>query len=197
MGKPTKSFALWIAGYVLRGLFALLIFAVCALMVWRVFIAARGPTALSRLAPNGVLATAYRENGNALTVWYQDEASVTRAEHNAGYFGVPHYAFVDEAGQLQVIFRYNNGTLKSIRDDFSLDAVPPRGEQIFDLTLVSVTDLTPLDKSDNTDGSENLAKSRLAPTACEVSTTLLYTYYRVTFDGVSTADDVIAIFLDI
>lgn len=197
MGKPTKSFALWIAGYILRGLFAALIFAVCALMLWRVFIAARVPSDLRRLAPNELLTAAYRESGNTLTVWTQEEASVTRAEHNAGYFGVPHYAFVDEAGQLQVIFRYNNGTLKSIREDLSLDAVPPRGEQVFDLTLVSVTDLTPLDKTDNTDGSENLAKSRLAPTSVEVSTTLLYTYYRATFDGVSTADDVIAIFLDV
>ena len=197
MGKPTKSFALWIAGYILRGLFAAVIFAVCALMLWRVFIAARVPSKLQRLAPNAVLSDAYREGGNHLTLWTQEEASVTRGEKNAGYFGVPRFVFVDGADQVQVVFRYNNGTLKSIRDDFSLDAVPPRGTEIFDLTLVTVTDTTPEDKSDNVDGDESLVKSRLAPTTCEVSTTLLYTYYLVTFDGVSTADDVIAIFLDV
>ena len=197
MGKPRKSFALWIAGYVLRGLFAAVIFAVCALMLWRVFIAARVPSDLKRLAPNETLVNAYRENGNDLTLWWQEQATVTRAEHNSGYFGVPYFIFIDEAEQVQVIFRYNNGTLKSVRDDMKLAETPPRGEEIFDLSLVTVKDLTPADKSDNVDGSETLAKSRIAPTACEVSTTLLYTYYRVTFDGVSTAEDVITIFLDV
>lgn len=197
MGKPRKSFALWIAGYALRALFATLIFAVCALMLWRVFIAARVPSDLMRLAPNKPLATAYRENGNSLTVWTQEQATVTRAEHNSGYFGVPHFVFIDQAQQVQVIFRYNNGTLDSVQSDMGLAEAPPRGEQIFDLSLVTVTDTTPTDKSDNVDGSESLAKSRIAPTSCEVSTTLLYTYYRVTFDGVSTAEDVITIFLDV
>ena len=197
MGKPRKSFALWIAGYVLRGLFAALIFAVCALMLWRVFIAARVPSELQRLAPNAALATAYRENGGSLSIWTQEQATVTRAEHNSGYFGVPRFVFIDEAEQVQVIFRYNNGTLDSVQSDMKLDSTPPRGEQIFDLSLVSVTDTTPADKSDNVDGSENLLKTRIAPTSCEVSTTLLYTYYLVTFDGVRTAEDVITIYLDV
>ena len=197
MARPKKSFALWVLGHVLYGLFALVIFAFCALIIWRVFIANRVPKELKQLAPNQVLAEAYRANGNNLTLFTQDQATVTRAENNSGFFSMPLFVFVEEAKQVQVIFRYNNGALGYVKDAYKLSEKPAHGERTFALALSLVSDLTPENKEDNKDGSETLATTHITPTTCEVSTTLLYTYYRLTFDNVSCAEDVLTVFLDI
>lgn len=196
MEKPRKSFALWITGHILRGLAVTVVFAICALLLWRVFIASRVPGELRRLSPNAPLAEAYAAS-DELTLFTQEQATVTRGENNPGYFGVPRFTFIKEARQVQVIFRYNNGTLKKVAEDLSLGSALPRGEQVFDLSLLVMRDLTPEDTADNVDGSESIGTERISPTACEVSTTLLYTYYRLTFDGVDVGEDALTVFLDV
>ena len=196
MGKPRASFALWITGHVIKGLFSALIFSMCALLFWRVFFSGILPRDMKRLEPNAALKQALDANGT-LTLFTQEQTSVTRGEGNEGYFGVPRFVFITEADQVQVVLRYNNGTLKSIREDFGLDVVPARGERIFDTTLALITDLTPEDKTDNKDGDPNLKKDRIAPTTCTVDTTLLYTYYLLTFDNVKVAEDTLVVYLDI
>lgn len=197
MPKPRKSYALWITGHILRLLATLLIAAVCFFMIWRVFISSNPPADFKRLAANEPLAAAYRTHGDSLTLYTQEQATVTRGESNAGYFGATMAVFIPEAEQLQVVFRYNNSTLKHVQEDFALAERPPKGEEIFDVTVVKIVDTTPEDKSDNTDGSANLQKVRVAPTASEIDTTLLYTYIRYTFDGVVMTEDTIAAFLDV
>jgi len=195
---PGRSYAMMVTGFVLRSLFTLLIIGICALLFWRVFISARVPAAYKRLAPNEVLASAYRENGNTLTIFTQDQSTTTKAENNYGYFSVPRFVFIEEADQVQVVFRYNNSTLEAVKTDLALENDLPRGEEIFDVSLVKITDLTPEDTSDNTDGSAALSSQRLAPTGEPViKTTALYTYFLYTFDGVEIASDTLVIFMDI
>lgn len=196
MARPRKSFALWLTGHILHGLFAALIFGVCGLLLWRVLFSGLLPSEMKRLSPNAALAAAYAEQGD-LSLFSQEQATVTRGESNQGYFGVPRFVFIEEAKQVQVVLRYNNGTLKHVREDFGLSELPPRGEQIFDTTLVMVTDLTPDDQSDNKDGSETLGKTRLTPTSAEFDTTLLYTYCLLTFDNVEIKPDTIVAYLDV
>ena len=197
MPKPRKSYALWITGHILRLLATLLIAAVCLFMIWRVFISSNPPSDMRRLAANDQLAAAYRAHGEELTLFTQEQGTVTRGENNAGYFGYTMAVFIPEAKQLQVVFRYNNSTLKHIQEDFGLSDAPPKGEIIFDVTLVKILDTTPEDHSDNVDGSPNLEKVRVTPTAMELDTTLLYTYTRYTFDDVVMTEDTITAFLDI
>ena len=197
MSKPKTSYKPWIAGRLVRLLFVLLIIAVWALLMWRIFISSKPPKEMDRLSPNAALSAAYSANGGQLSPYTQEQSTVTRGENNYGYFGVTRAVFVPEAGQVQVTFRYNNSTLKAVQEDYQLDAKPPRGEEIFDVSLLLMTDLTPEDRSDNVDGSETIAQTRIAPTDKRIDTTLLYTYILYTFDGVDVADDTVAVFFDI
>lgn len=197
MSKPRTSYKLWLAGHFLRFLFALLILAVCALLCWRVFISGNPPAKMKQLSPNEALAQAYKTHGEELTLFTQEQATVTRGEGNYGYFGVPRFVFIPQAEQLQVTFRYNNSTLESVKNDYALAEIPPRGVEIFDVTFLQVIDMTPTDTTDNTDDSPNLQKQRIAPTDRSITTTALYTYVLYTFDGVALGEDTLAAFLDV
>lgn len=197
MAKPRKSYALWITGHILHALFALLIFGICGLLCWRVFISGIVPGDMKRLAPNDGLAAVYAASGEDLALYTQEQTTVTRGENNYGYFGITRCTFIPDAHQVQVVLRYNNSTLKHMVTDFSLAEQPPKGVEIFDVTLLKVVDLTPEDLTDNVDGSETLAEIRVAPSAPVIDTTALYTYCRYTFDGVDMTEDTLAAFLDI
>lgn len=197
MAKPRKSYALWITGIVLKWLFTLLIFGVCAFVCWRVFISNIPPSQMDELAPNAPLAEAYAAKGEGLTLFTQEEGTMTRGDNNYGYFGVTRCVFIPEAKQIQLVVRYNDSTLTAIKADKGLAEEPPKGEKILDVTLLKMVDLTPEDLTDNKDGSATLGKVRLQPTGEPViETTLLYTYCLYTFDNVSV-EDAIAVFADI
>lgn len=193
---PRASLALHIAKKSIVLLFTLLIAAVCGLILWRALFSAKIPKQLRELRPNEALARAFAEKDGALTAFTQEQGTTTRGEKNYGYFAVPQFVILPEAGQVQLIFRYNNSTLEATARDFSLEQVPPRGTEIYETSLVVLRDLTPQDKSDNVDGSESIGKTRIYPTAHEITTTTLYTYIYYTFDGVSL-EDTIAIFFDV
>lgn len=198
MAKPRKSYAWWIIGRILRFWLVLLVFGVCAFVVWRAFISDIPPSGMDELHPNAPLAEAYAAHGEGLTAFTQEEGTLTRGEHNYGYFGVSYCVFVPEADQVQLVVRYNNSTLEAIKQDKGLEEEPPKGERILDVTLLKMVDLTPADPTDNTDGSESIGHVRLQPTGEPViDTTLLYTYCHYTFDGVTLDDGTLAIFADI
>lgn len=197
MGRPRRSYTLWIAGHALRALLSLFITAVCAALCWRVFISNIPPAEMKRLAANQAITEAYRTHGDALELYTQKQPSVTKNDRNYGYFGVTRCVFIPEAEQIQLTFRYNNSTLKHVKEDYALAEIPPRGVDIFDVSIVRITDTTPSDTSDNVDGSENLKKERFAPTSRVIDTTGLYTYILYTFDGVTMTDDTITAYLDV
>ncbi len=186
-----------IIGVVIKTLFSLLIFSVCAILIWRIFFSTRLPDSVADLHVNAPLAEAYRTHGDQLTLKYQNQFSMTYSEENAGYFGVSEYVIIPEANQIQVVLRYNNSTLDHMQKDFSLAQKPEKGSDILDLTLRQIIDLTPLDKEDNNDTS-TLSITRHAPSHVTTDTTALYTYYRLVFDNVVIDEsDVSSIMLDI
>ena len=197
MAKPRKSYRLWILGKVLYWLVGFAIFVMTAFLVWRVFFSGNVPGELEALQPNDALVTAYGEKGDGLILYTQEQSTHTRGEENYGYFAVPEFTYIPEAKQMQVLFRYNNSTLEATEEKYGLAEPLPRGEEVFDVSLVLVTDNTPEDTSDNADGSENLKKDRIAPTAHAVSSTALYTYFVYVFDNVDIKDDIIAAFFDV
>ena len=154
------------------------------------------PDSVDSLLPNAALHSAYESNGGVLTLRYQDQASITRAENNAGYFSVVSCVFIPEANQVQLVFRYNNSTIQHLAEDYGLEQVPPKSDHLFDVSLVRTTDLTPSDRSDNLDPS-TLSKERILPTQSRRDETLLYTYYRYVFDGVRVEDVTDGIYADI
>lgn len=198
MARPRKSYYWWIAGKVLYGLVGLAIFVMVAFLLWRVYFSGRIPDEVKGLVPNERLTALYAAQGENVTLLTQEQATVTKAEHNYGYFSVPQFVYIPELSQVQVLFRYNNSTLKYTQRDLDLAERPARGEEVFDVSLVTITDLTPEDTSDNKDGSEMLAKTRTAPSeAPMITTTALYTYFVYTFDNVTVKDDTLVLYFDI
>ena len=197
MARPRKSYTLWIAGALLRVLVGCVILAIVLLLLWRVFLSGRLPKSMKSIAPNESLAAAYAEKGEALVLFDQVQGTVTRNEESYGYFGVPRFVFIPDAKQLQLVFRYNNSTLKAVARDLELAEALPRGEELFDVSLVLRRDLTPDDLTDNTDGSATISRERYHPTLTAVDTTALYTYFLYTFEGVELTDDTIVGYIDI
>lgn len=195
MSKPKKSYGLFVAGRILRSLFVLLICVISAALFWRVFLSGRLPKEMRRVAPNEVLHASAGADGS-LSAFTQKQSTATRGVNNYGYFSVPRFVILPEAGQVQVVFRYNNSTLRATKEDFQLDAVPEKGAEVYDVSLLLLRDLTPENKEDNQDGSDTLEKVRIAPTSKTVATTGLYTYFLYTFDGV-TLENVPVIYFDI
>lgn len=183
-------------GWVVKTLVGLFVFAVIAVLLWRIFFSANIPDTIDTLAVNEDILAAYEEHGEDIQLLYQDQGTVTRAEHNYGYFSVPKCTFIPEANQVQVVFRYNNSTLSHLATDYELGEIPSRDADLFDVTLVRTTDTTPDDKSDNTN-AETLVKERFFPTDVKRETTSLYTYYLYVFEDVSVEELTAGMFVDI
>lgn len=186
-----------IVGRVIKFLFALFILSVNAILIWRVFISTGMPKEIGTLLMNDRLSAAYEQYGDGLTFRRQEQATVTKAEYNYGYFSVTQCVFIPEAEQVQIVVRYNNSTLKHLAQDYGLAEIPSRDLTLFDVTLVKTTDLTPNDKSDNTDPTR-LSVERYYPSEEFLrDTTTLYTFYRYVFDGVTVDDVTDGVFADI
>ncbi len=185
-----------IIGRVVKGLFALFVVLVNAVILWRVLFSESMPGSIKTLLPTESLSAAYAEQGEALTLRYQEQASVTRADGNAGYFSIPQCVFIPEARQVQLVFRYNNSTLRNLAKDYALPEVPSRDGTYFDVTLVTTTDLTPDDPDDNIN-SEALSSKRYHHAKVIRDTTALYTYYRYVFEDISVEELTVGVFADI
>ena len=185
-----------IMGRLIRLLAVLFIIAINAILIWRIFFSVKIPEQIDALAINDDVRLAYEEQGDSLQLLYQDQASVTRAEHNYGYFSVPKCTFLPQANQVQVVFRYNNSTLKNLAKDYELEQIPTRDADLFDVTLVLTTDLTPDNRDDNTDPA-TLSKERILPTEIRRERTSLYTYYLLVFENVRVEEITAGVFVDI
>ena len=197
MSKPRKSYYFWIAGKVLYGLLALGIFVMVVYLLWRIYFSDNIPKELEGLSPNAVLAETYAEHGEGMRLQTQEQGTITRSEQNYGYFAVPQFVYIPEANQVQVLFRYNNSTLKATAKDFGLAEQPPKGEIVYDVSLLQIKDLTPDDPSDNKDGSAALDEQRIMPTSHKIQTTKLYTFILYTFDNVTVTDDTLVLYFDV
>lgn len=183
-------------GWLFRTVITLCIVAIIGLLVWRVFFSTSIPKEVRYLQANDRLTATYQASGGNLTFRYQNQASITRAEKNSGYFSVVDCVFIPEAEQVQLVFRYNNSTIQHLANDYALSKIPQKSETLFDVTVVRTTDLTPADKSDNLDPA-TLAIERIQPTSAVRAETTLYTYYRLVFDGVTVQADTDGVLLDV
>ena len=169
-------------GKVIKFLFVCLVLTVCVFMGWRIF-STGIPSDIKPLLPDNELREAYAEKGDELYIFEQKYDDITRAERNSGYFAVPEAVFIPEIDQAQIVFRYNNSTIRRVAEDLSLDPVPDREQKLFDVSLVFYIDLTPEDDTDNDDlSSAGLKKIRVKPSAEKCERTTLYNFYRYSFD---------------
>lgn len=183
---------------VIKTIFVLFVFAINAILLWRVFFSANIPADIKAVTPTQELLAVYGAQGNDTVLQYQEQATVTKGEKDYGYFGAPKVVFIPEAKQVQLVFRYNNSTLEHLAEDYALSDVPDKALTHFEVTLVKTTDLTPGTAEDNNDPTK-LARTRYHATEAhtERETTLLYTYYRYVFDGVTVDTDTVGVFADV
>jgi hypothetical protein len=141
------------------------------------------PKSIDTISKNDALSALYADQGESLYMFKQNQDIITRADYNAGYFSIPDYAFIPDANQLQLVFRYNNSTLKYLARDKGMSEVPSREGDYFDVSLVLYIDLTPENAEDNERvDSPNVKKLRCKGSVTAKDKTALYNFYRYTFD---------------
>ena len=184
----------------LRWAFSAFVLFIVGVLLWRVF-ASGDPKGITTLRVNDRTAEAYRLYGDDWTLYTQGQSTMTNATYegeagvdhkftnksNYGYFGVTQSVILKEAKQVQLVFRYNNSTIKHLKEDYALAEMPSRDDHLYDVSLVLAVDLTPEDDSDNLTSvldPERVALVRVAPDAemTERATKNLYNYYHYVFD---------------
>ena len=187
-----------IIGFIFKGLCTALIVGVFGLLFWRIIDSKIDPKEIKGITPNETLCSAYTENEEKLTIFTQEQQIFTRAEHNEGYFAVTEAHFIKEAEQLQFTLRYNNSTIEHLVTDFSLNRLPSREEELYDVTVLIAYDLTPENDEDN-DGNdpESVRFERFYPSDMSKAQKTVYNYRKFTFDSIEITDDVLAVYVDI
>lgn len=182
----------------------ILVFGTIIFFLWRAFISTIVPGEVDGLAINPQVHAAWKaaeEAGEELTYFTQVQNETTTAEHNYSYFTAKNVAFIESANQVQLLFRYNNATIRSLVKDYNLPEVPDRSLDLYDITLYVAYDLTPEDITDNAGNNpESVKFVRYYPTATESAQTLMYNYRRLTFDGIDmnvTDNPVLAVYVDV
>lgn len=169
-------------GRVIKFLAVCVIITVCVFLAWRIF-STGIPDDIKTMIPNEELCDAYSEKGNELVIFDQHYDNITTDDRNRGYFAVPEAVFIPEVNQAQIVFRYNNSTVRALAEDYALTEAPDREQDLYDVTLVFYIDLTPEDLTDNENISEEtMRKVRVKPSDCKSERTTLYSFYRYSFD---------------
>jgi len=195
---PRKKYGWRIVGFIFRGIGTLIIVGIIGLLAWRIIDRSIDPKVIKTITPNEVLCQSYEENGGRLTLYTQSQNEYTQEEKNYGCFANGGTVFIDEADQVQFVLRYNNSTLEHTAEKYYLDSEPAREEQVYNVTLLIMYDLTPDNKDDN-DGEtpEAVRYERVFATDFFSHQKTLYNYRKFTFDGVDIDESVLAVYADI
>ena len=129
-------------------LFSLAVTAVIAVLLWRI-LSSGDPKSMQVLSVDDRLAKSYENSGEELYMFRQEQRSITSGEDNYSYFAITNCVMIPEANQIQTVVRYNNSTVKHTAEDFGLEQVPSRYDDIYDVTLLFAIDLTPDNEDDN------------------------------------------------
>lgn len=180
MSRASRGFRR--TGKAIKFLFFTVVFFVIALLLWRIF-SSGDPKSMKALTVNEAMVEAYEREGKDLYMFRQTLNKTTYGKDNYGYFTITDCVFIPEANQVQLVLRYNNGTIRSLAEDYDLETVPERTEDLYDLTLVLATDLTPDVTEDNAgNDAESVAFTRLHPVSVTSAEKNLYNYRRFVFD---------------
>ncbi len=180
--KPAAPLPFRILGKTLKWCFWLVIFAINAIILWRMF-SSGDPASVKTVEGNTILAEAYEEYESAAdksypfaiyqrghtTITDQKADKTAGTSGNYGYFAITQSVIFPTASQAQIVFRYNNSTLEHVAEDYDLNEKPAKKDESFDLSLRVVTE----------DGEIK----RIYPSGSIEAYKTLYSYRRLTFDG--------------
>lgn len=167
---------------VIVGIFTLAIMAVITFLLWRIF-SSGDPKSMKVIDVNDDLYEAYEAEGESLYMFKQEQRSITSGDDNYGYFAITDYRIIPDADQIQAVVRYNNSTLRATAEDYELDEVPAREDEVYDVTLLFAIDLTPNDPDDNSgNDAESVKFIRCHGEAVLLDTKNMYNYRKMIFD---------------
>ena len=194
-----KKYAWRIAGFVFKGFCTALIIGVIALLAWRIIDRGIDPKPVKTIIANDKLCEAYANHGKDLEIYYQDQNEYTQEERNYGYFANGGTRIIPDAEQIQFVLRYNNSTLENTAKDKNLSAVPAREDEVYDVTLTIMYDLTPKNTEDNDGKTPDAVRyERIHQTGDSLAyQKTLYNYRKFVFDGVKIDESVLAIYADV
>lgn len=183
-----------------------IIFGTIGLLFLRMF-SSGDPSSMKALAINDRLVEAYRANGE-LRALTQSENVITHENdeekgYNYGYFTTTSSIFFPTADQVQIIFRYNDSTLRHLAEDYGLGFEPDKNLDWYDVTLRVIVDRTPDNLKDNGEtyweDRDAVKILRIQPSDVISDTKPLYSYRRFTFDDVPSIEDatVLAVYVDV
>ncbi len=202
--KTTESTFLKITKFTLKALGLILVFGTIIFFLWRVF-SSGNPSKLEDLTPNAPLrdaALAAEARGKTLAVLtqYQKDNITSVPDKNYGYFGVTDAKFIPDADQVQVLFRYNNSTIRHLKEDYALSEMPDRDDELYDVTLYVVYDLTPDITSDNAGNIPEAVRGvRYHATSTVADKKNLYNFRKLVFDNVDLTPEehpILAVYVD-
>lgn len=186
-----------IAGFIFKALCAIVIAAIVFLLLWRMIDNNNDPKEMDTVIPNSLLVDAYSEKGESLNTYFQEQTRYTRGEDNYGYFAITQSLIIEDIDQIQFVFRYNNSTLKYTKEDYNLPVIPSRDEEVYDVTLTVMYDLTPDNDADNDGKTPEAVKFvRFFASDMKAAKKTLYNYRKFVFDGIEITGDVIAVYAD-
>ncbi len=192
-----KKYKWRIAGFIFKGICLLLIAALLILLLFRIIDSKHDPREMNTVIANDRLVAAYNEKGEELDMFSQEHTIFTRGENNYGYFAVTQSLIIRDIDQIQFVLRYNNSTLKYTKEDYDLPEIPSRGDNVYDVTLTVMYDLTPDNTADN-DGKTPgaVAYERFFSSDMVSAQKTLYNYRKFVFDDIKIDDSVIAVYAD-
>lgn len=187
-GPPAPLF--WrILGKVIKYSFIALIVFINAFLLWRVLFSTNEPGAIKTVAGNTSLAAAWEQYGGDGFAKYQaeqdniatdedwhDQFELAEGEvkkNEFAQFFLTDVVFFPRANQTQIVLRYNKSLLPHLAEDFGLDTVPGKKDDLFDVTLVVYYK--------NEDGDTK--KTRIGANLAEMDTTSLYTFRQYYFES--------------
>ena len=179
-----------------RFLFLALVAGIVIFLGWRTVSHNTDPAEMTVLVADEALREAYSAHGEDLTLYTQEQGTYTRAERNNGYFFIRQAVVIPQAEQIQILFRYNNSTIKALTEDYSLAQMPDRGEHLYDLTIAVKKDLTP-DIYDDFDEEGCYTIERYHPSEEISGTRNLYNYRKAVFNDIVIDETTLGVFVDI
>ena len=172
--------------------------AVLGVLFSRMCSTSNDPKSMSTVTPNEKLVSVYQAQGGEVYAYTQNLDKFTRGDKNYGYFHIGDAIFIDEADQIQFTLKYNNSTIEHLVIDHKLPMLPARSEDLYDVSIVVMYDLTPDNKEDNYgDVEDAVSYKRFFPSDCISAEKTVYNYRKFVFDGIDITNRVLAVYVDI
>ena len=144
------------------------ILAVFVLLIGRIVMANYYPAAMTSFRPSEAFAALSSEE--KMPTVYRQALRISYDDHDGGKYArfmANHQYYCPETGELQITVRYNDSTMKKLKEDFKLAAVPENNPaELFDFTV-----------SDNYGNRAYLLEM-------ETERSFMYTYLKLTFTGI-------------